>query len=312
MDSNKSIICIFWAFIALTPISLSQPADSLDESAGFASRELAISVKQSNDTGVINAILRKKPDYSQKGEWGLNALEAAYYWGNKNAFKCVFDYILKQRDTVFVQRSEVLTLAIAWGDTSTMARLFSLYGGKLTSQEKESVINAFVDFSLLYDSSNKYRSPPGDEEYSFNETLDYDLLIAEKLIQYGIDFNKPDKIGRNILFYCKHFSAVAKFFIEEKKIDLNLLDMEGKTFLQCYIDVIIASPGVSYADMESYEREFGFYSKKIELLKYYIDAGAVVGSDYQNGWKYLKQKLKSGQNPFLLDFVKKRYNKYIK
>lgn len=272
-----------------------------------------MAVKTSHDCFYINDVLQNSLSYNFNKDGSLNALESAYYWGNDTAFECVLRYLLRKNDTLFIQNSHALGMAIFSGDTLNVIKLFSIYGERLNEFEKIDIIRDFVDFIENYNLINVYRSGFSDKDDFLSTTVDYDLRMADILIRYGIDFNLPNEDGENIMFYCMDISTVARYFIEgRQKIDLNKVDNKGYSFLQLYIDKIVQPKSLNYAQLEANEKGNNFYTKKIDLLNYYINAGATVGPEHQNGWKYLMGKLKSVENPFLLDLIRSDYSEYIK
>ena len=312
-NSSKSLTCLFFALCIINTISFAQNNIPQHSSIDLATNELAAAVKNSHDCSYISGILKKSQSYDFNKDGSLNALESAYFWGNDTAFECVLEYLFRQKDTLAIQNSKVLGMLVYDGDTLNMKKLLSLYSHRMTNSDKIEIIHDFVDFIQYYDLINAYRSGFANEEEPLSTTIDYDFRVAEILTRYGIDFNLQDEDGWNIMFYCMESNALAKYFVEgEQKIDLNTIDNERKSFLQYYVEKVSKPERVSYAYLEANEKETRYYAKRIDLLNYYISAGATVGPEHKNGWKYLMEKLKSVENPFLSDFIRATYSEYIK
>ena len=83
-----------------------------------------------------------------------------------------------------------------------------------------------------------------------------------------------------------------------------------KRKMQNFIDDVIDPPKYEFGLMlKATNRD---YTKEFDLLKYYVDNGALVGKNGINGWHYIYKQAKQKDNLFLLKYLEEKYASYIK
>jgi len=277
----------------------------------YGESELILVSKTLDDIGIVKKLLTLGADYSIKNNWSVSALEESYYAGNKVLFYYLYDYILEKKDTCFIRKSNIIPMSIISGDTLLLKKSLPICEPNIDVKKNEKFVKVFEEFIRFYNLYNKYRDSMDRDTISLFNTIDLDIRIAEILLNYGYDLNIQDSIGQNILFKCREIPELSRFLIS-KNIDLNIVDNNGKTFLQYYIDELITPPVFTLNGLVDYKVKNRDYSEELETLSFYINSGAKVGKGHLNGWKYLSGVLKSHPNPYLLKYLEEGYSDYIK
>lgn len=304
-----AIVLLFVLFFcSKTPAQEPLQQDSL---AQDIDQELILLSKNTQDTIRIKALLEKKPNYRVKDESGKDALETAFFWGNMDVFEVILDHVFAAQDTLYLKNSILLVGAIQTGDTILLDRLLSYYGHMLDYQDRQSYISDFEAFCILYRIVNMYRYGFPNDEDPLSTTINLDLSMAGILERHGFDFNEPDTSGQNILFKVRHNPEVSAYFIQ-KGVEINRLDPKQKTFLQYYLEEIavpLRIPGLNLGIDESADN---YYDGRINLLKYFIEKGATVGKNGENGWTYLRELLKDDSNMYFSDYLRRNHKDFFK
>ena len=82
--------------------------------------------------------------------------------------------------------------------------------------------------------------------------------------------------------------------------------------MQYYIDDLVDTPVFTFDGLVDYKVKDRDYTKELEILRFYIDSGATVGKNNNNGWKYMMNSLNRGTNPYLLKCLHEKYAAFIK
>jgi Ankyrin repeats (3 copies) len=269
---------------------------------------LTIASKNIADTSLIKYLLLNGCDYKQRNGWGLNALEMAYYYGDETVFKFLLDDHLIRCDSTYWQSSKLLDAGIGCGDTMLIKRLLPLFDPNKILIKNASYLWAAASFVDFYYYSNKYRFNPIDSTRLYN-TVDLDVSVFKILSEYGYNLNLTDSLGQNVLFKCRNVGPVVKFLLG-KKISVNQVDIYGYTVLKYFIEDIINPPRYEFGiTLKKSTRD---YIPELELLRLYVEHGAVIGKEGLNGWGYIYQQAKEKNNLDLLKCLNEKYDAYIK
>lgn len=267
---------------------------------------LCLSAQYLSDTSIINFFLENNVEIRQRNNLGYNALEIAYFWNDDKIFNFILSYCLNKCKSDFWNTSRLVEMAIISGDTLLLREMLPICVSK---SKNEDYLTLAWKFAQYYNLLNKYRDPSPDTTSRLYNTQDLDIGVFSALLDCGYNINTLDSLNQNVLFKCKDILPVAKYLVKNN-ININQVDIFGKTTLQYFIDEIIDPPRFEFGlVLKKLDRD---YTEELEFLRFYIENGAVVGKDNKNGWHYIYDCAKQKGNTFLLKYLDEKYAKYLK
>ena len=154
-------------------------------------------------------------------------------------------------------------------------------------QCSEPVIDKVCDKATYYNLWHRLnRRYYGKTDSPHDDSIDIKLLelITTK---YALNLDEQLIKGEDILFdFIENYPAIE--FLLSKKKNINKLNKEGKTFLQCFIDRIIRPDLINFnGKMYSTQSTDRDYSEDFIILRQLVNHGASANQSYKNGWSYL-------------------------
>jgi ankyrin repeat protein len=267
-----------------------------------------------NKIQIVEKMLDEGFDFHIFNNDGRTPIEIALLEGNYNIYNLLFNEYEKLKLLDRLQEIDLIDITIMLGEIGTLKKLLlqektDMIPIKTTSERLQKAIF----FAKSFDYMKKRTDIGGAGVYlhRFDTLPPYShFQVIDLLLSHGYNLNEVDEQRQTVLFLVKENFDLIKFLVE-RNINLNIVNNEGKTFLE---DLVIdfTNPIHFFGTFDTITMHYSSFDtvliqNKFDIIFYLLqNTNAKINSLKFSNEFFVLKKIIDYENYDLLNFLKKR------